>query len=251
MKPVVLGAAVIVWALSGQTPAVAPAFEVAVVRPNRSGRNGIGGRGVCISGGRVMVSNIPLSLILEQVYDVKEFQLAGRPSWLTTERFDIEAKAGAPVAYERCQQMMQTLLADRFGLALHRETRQLPIYRLVLARNGPKGLHKPDAGAPLGIKTFLTGSKGQIDTWAISMAQLAGMLARTGELENMVVDGTGLDGNYQFTLEWSHDSGAADATAGPSLFVALQEQLGLKLEATKGPVEVLVIDHIEKTPREP
>ena len=83
------------------------------------------------------------------------------------------------------------------------------------------------------------------------MAQLASLLASTGELESLVVDHTGLDGNYQFTLKWSPDSRAAGASDAPSLFVALQEQLGLKLEATKGPVKVLVIDHIEKVPREP
>jgi uncharacterized protein (TIGR03435 family) len=106
-----------------------------------------------------------------------------------------------------------------------------------------------DAGAPLGIKTFDT-IKGQLSTRGTSMQQLVGMLAMTGELDNLVVDGTGLDGYYEFTLEWTPPGREADAASGPSLFAALEEQLGLKLEPGKGPVEVLVIDHIERVPTE-
>lgn len=196
-----------------------------------------------------LVRNIPLNLIIEPAYEVKEFQLLGRPAWLTSERFDIEARPGSPVKSDECKMMLQTLLADRFKLALHRETRQMPVYKLVVGKSGPK-LHKVDADAPLGIKTFST-SKAELITRGSSMQQLAGMLAITGELENLVVDGTGLDGNYEFTLQWTPASQAADAaTPGPSLSTALQEQLGLKLEAGKGPVEVLMIDRIERKPTE-
>jgi uncharacterized protein (TIGR03435 family) len=116
------------------------------------------------------------------------------------------------------------------------------VYKLIVGKNGPK-LQKVNADAPLGIEQF-NSVTGQLITKGISMPQLAGMLAAIGELENLVVDDTGLDGYYKFKLEWS--SGNASANAGPSLFAALQEQLGLKLEATKGPVDVLVIDHVER-----
>jgi len=232
------------YVIFAQAPANAPAFEVASIKLNHSGTNGIGGSGVCSSGGKVSVRNIPLNLIIEQAYGIKEFQLLARPGWLTSERFDIDARPGSRVGYDDCKRMLQSLLAERFKLALHPETRQLPIYKLVVGRNGPK-LHKVDADAPLGIKTFDT-NKGQLITRGTSMPQLAGMLAMTGELENLVVDGTGLDGYYEFTLEWAPSSVPAEVSPGPSLFTALQEQLGLKLEATKGPVETLVIDHVER-----
>lgn len=144
--------------------------------------------------------------------------------------------------------MLRTLLAERFKLALHTETKQLPIYKLVVAKNGPR-LHKAPPGAPVGVKTF-NSILGQLITSGTSMPQLAGMLMSTGELENLVVDGTRLDGYYEFTLEWTPESRSADSTPGPSLFLALQERLGLKLESGRGPVQVLVIDQIEKVPTE-
>jgi len=221
-----------------------PAFEVVSIKPNKSGSNAIGGSGVCSSRGGVSVRNISLGSLIEQAYGIKEFQLLGRPNWLGSERFDIEAKPGSRIGPDDCKLMVQSFLADRCKLMLHSETRQLPIYKLAAGRNGPK-LHKVDADAPLGAKVFDT-SRGQLITRGTSMSQLAAMLAITGELENLVVEGTGLDGYYEFSLEWTPSILAADAAPGPSLFTALQEQLGLKLEAGKGPVSVLVIDHVEK-----
>jgi uncharacterized protein (TIGR03435 family) len=122
----------------------------------------------------------------------------------------------------------------------------MPVYRLVVAKNGPR-LHKVAPDAPLGTKTFNTVT-GQLVTRGSSIPELAAMLASTGELENKVVDATGLAGYYEFSLEWKPENAAAEGTQGPSLFLALQEQLGLKLEATKGPVPVSIIDHIEKIP---
>jgi uncharacterized protein (TIGR03435 family) len=221
-----------------------PEFEVASIKPNKSGSNAIGGSGVCSSGGRVSVKNISLDSLIEQAYGIKEFQLLARPNWLASERFDIEAKSGSRNGHDDCKLMVQALLADRCKLLLHAETRQLPVYKLVEGRSGPK-LHKVAADAPLGAKIFDI-SRGQLITRGTSMSQLAEMLAMTGELENLVVDGTGLEGYYEFALEWTPSALAADATPGPSLFTALQEQLGLKLESQKGPVEIFVIDHVEK-----
>ena len=231
-------------ALFGQ---VLESFEVATIKHNISGSNAIGGS-TCLSGGKVSVKNIPLNLIIELAFDVKGFQLLGRPSWLNSERFDIEAKPSAPVPYSQCKLMLRTLLVDRFKLATHSESKQLPVYKLIVAKNRLK-IHPVDAAAMLGIRTFDTG-KGQLVSGGISMAQLAGMLSLIREVEKQVADETGLAGNYEFTLNWTPDGPSADTVSGISIFSALQEQLGLKLEAGKGPVQVLVIDHIEKVPTE-
>jgi uncharacterized protein (TIGR03435 family) len=144
--------------------------------------------------------------------------------------------------------MLQTLLAERFKLVLHRETRQMPVYRLLVARNGPK-LQKVSGDGPLHVEMFST-PEGKLRVRSSNMAQLAGMLAMTGQLDNLVIDDTGLEGYYEFSLEWTPDILAADGAPGPSLFAALQEQLGLRLQAGKGPVEVLVIDQIQRVPTE-
>jgi len=170
----------------------AQSFDVASVKPNTTGGNSIGGRGICFGGGGISVRNMPLTLLIEQAFDIREPQIAGGPAWLNSERFDIEAKPESRVARDQCQLMLRQLLADRFHLVTHRETRQLPVYRLLIARSGPK-LRKVEPGAPLGIRQF-SNSTGLIDTRGTSMPQLAGMLAMTGEVENLVQDATGLEG---------------------------------------------------------
>jgi len=222
-----------------------PSFEVAAIKPNHSGHNAIGGRGVCGRASGISVQNIPLSLLIEEAFRVKNFQVIGRPAWLTTERYDVEARAASPVPYEQCLLMTRSLLEDRFGLKSHRETREMPVLQLVLEKSGK--LQKVDPNAPLGIRTFST-LTGQLDTRGTSMAQLADMLAVTNEIQNRVQDETRLDGFYQFKLEWTPDALASEGKPGPSLFTALLDQLGLKVKAGKGDVEVLVIDHIEKVP---
>jgi uncharacterized protein (TIGR03435 family) len=253
MKRAILSVLLVVfsaYAAFGQSPPKMGAFEVASIKPNRSGNNAIGNLSICPDSdrGRVRVNNASLDLIIERAYGLKEYQLLGQPGWLTSERFDIAAKPQSPVGYKECQLMLQTLLAERFKLAIHSETRQLSVYKLVVAKNGPR-VHKVDVDPHIGVKTFST-SVAQLVTTGSSMSQLAGMLASTPELDNLVVDRTGLDGYYEFTLEWTPESRSADGTPGPSLFLALQEQLGLKVEAGKGPVQVFVIDRIEKVPSE-
>ena len=171
-----------------------------------------------------------------------------RPGWLDSDRFDIEARPAAPVAYEICVQMVQSLLADRFGLRIHRETRQLPIFTLLVATNGHK-LNKMPDDAPNGAEIMET-NNGRIVTKGSTMAQLVSLLAMTGELENFVRDGTGLDGQYRFTLEWMPERLAAQGTVGPTLFTALQERLGLRLQTGRGPVNVVVIDRIDRVATE-
>ena len=141
--------------------------------------------------------------------------------------------------------MMRTLLIERFKLAVHGGTKEFPIYVLVVAKNGPK-LKKADHGGD-----DMSSKRGHVTARSVSMARLADFLARprTG-LGRPVVDKTGLDGVFDFTLDWTPDSDAQTSEAPLSIFVALQEQLGLKLETQKGPVEVLIVDHVEKIPVE-
>jgi uncharacterized protein (TIGR03435 family) len=236
----------IALALSAQTPA----FEVASIKPNRSGDGGSSIRG---SAGRITMQNVPLkkaTLWAHGIPDDREYALAG-PDWLTTERFDIQANFPADTPPQQVRQMTQALLAERFKLALHRETRQMAVYALVVAKNGPK-IHAVEAG-----QGRTTGGPGRLEASGIPTQKLADLLARlTGQ---QVMDATGLPGVFNFTLEWSPDESqkslpspdaAAAPASGPSLFSALQEQLGLKLEGRKAPVEILVVDHVEKAPTE-
>jgi uncharacterized protein (TIGR03435 family) len=233
-------------ALSAQTPV----FEVASIKPNRSGGGGSSMRG---SAGQVTMENVSLKKVTLWAYgipDDREYALVG-PDWLTTERFDIQAKFPAGSTIEQMRQMMQALLAERFKLALHRDSKQLPIYALVVAKKGPK-IHAVEEGQPR-----TSGGPGRLEATRITMQKLADLLART--TGQQVDDATGLKGVFDFTLEWSPDEsqkptspveGTAAGRSGPSLFTALQDQLGLKLEARKGPVEILMVDHIEKVPTE-
>jgi len=190
------------------------------------------------------MQDVSLKKIILNAYgipDDREYALAG-PDWLTIEHFDIDATYAPNTSVEQMRQMLQAMLADRFKLALHRETRQLPIYALVVAKGGPR-IHAVEDGPP---KT--SGKPGQFEATRITMRHLADLLARQEGLP--VLDQTGLQGVFSFTLEWAPEETTGNASSGPSLFAALQDQLGLKLEGRKGPAEVLVVDHIERTPRE-
>jgi uncharacterized protein (TIGR03435 family) len=227
-----------------------PAFEVASIKPNRTDQaNSSIRRGA----GQTTMSGVSLrkvTLVAYGIPDDREYALSG-PDWMGTDRYDILAKYPAGTTQEQFRAMLQNLLAERFHLALHNETRQLPAYALVVAKSGPR--LKPAAGFAGGTN----GRPGFLDAKSTTIRKLADLLARmTGQ---PVADETGLAGAYDFQLEWSPDETiklAPDAPPvttnpnGPSLFSALQEQLGLKLEARKGPVEVLVVDRIERTPTE-
>jgi uncharacterized protein (TIGR03435 family) len=222
-----------------------PAFEVASVKQNRSGELSISIRQR--PGGGFIAHNAPLRMLLTHAYNIKPHQLSGLPAWTSDARFDIEAKAdGASPAQVR--QMLQTLLAERFRLAAHRETREQPIYTLVVAKGGPR-LRESKAET-----TQMDGKgPGQIAAEKVPMAMLARSLQNI--LERSVVDETGLTGEYDFELNWLPDRLAeprpgdeprpADIS-GPSIFTALQEQLGLRLQAAKGPVEIVVVDRVER-----
>lgn len=231
-------------ALSQEQP---PAFEAATVKPSKS-TGGINNRHDPVL---ATWTNIPLAVAISSAYDLQPDQLIGDPSWINSDRWDIVAKTGAPATWDQENKMLQPLLADRFKLKVHWETRQLPQYELVVARGGPKirqTSRNGDANAR-GGRTRI--EKGLIDGHEISSAQFANFLR--GELGRPVVDKTGLRGTYDFKLQWVPDESQPNSegeapppdSAGPSVFAAIQE-LGLKLKAIREPVEVLTIDHVEK-----
>jgi len=207
-------------------------------------------------GGTLHVVNATLKDLIETAYDVRSFQIEGGPKWADANEYDVDATPGtrpqsaaiAPPGWNNIRLKVQALLKDRFQLQLHRETRIAPIYSLAIAKGGIKlsGLsanQSPQRGITAGQGTML----GE----AASMAQLAYKLSRL--LQRPVVNNTGLEGSYDFKLEWAPDPGPSapggqpvEIPVGPSIFSALQQQLGLRLEGTKGPVGVLVIDHVDE-----
>jgi len=216
-------------------------FEVASVRTDVSGS---GHHGIDTDGNLLRMTNLPLKSAIAWAYNLTEAQILG-PDWLGSNMYDITAKAesGAPKP-----EMLQALLKERFKMITHQETRDLPIYELVVAKNGPKLTKSADGS---GGKT--SSGPGRLSVQSEPMGWLALLLAgRRADLGRPVVDKTGLAGCFDFELKWTPDRDAlkASADAPPSIFVALQEQLGLKLEARKGPVEVLVVDRVEKVPVE-
>ena len=266
-----------------------PAFEVASIKPDKSG-SGMSRMRFTPDG--FDATNIPLQFLLREAYGVEDDQISGAPNWAGSEHYDIEAKVdGADVAklsklsFDQRRLMFQPLLEDRFKLKTHWETKELPIYVLVKAKSGAK-LHeaKPDDTYPDGIKgpdgaarpgRMMMMGRGHVTGQGVPLTFLTRVLSQ--QLRRTVVDKTGLTGKYDFTLQWTPDesqgpmsqkqpaiqyadqgptfpkppgqptdSTASAESSGASIFTAIQEQLGLKLEAQKGPVKVLVIDGVEK-----
>jgi len=219
--------------------AQAPSYDVASVKPNKSGSQN---SGTSTRNGQLTATNVTLRAMIRNAYGLQDFQIVNGPGWVDSERFDIIAKAeGEPSPADR-RLMMQGLLADRFKLASHRETKEMGVYNLVLARPDGKlgaGLRRVDcAVSPCGSTNINnTVLRAQGRTIADFAQTLSSIVTR------IVIEKTGLDGAFDIDLVWSRDQ--AIDTAQPSMFTALQEQLGLKLESSRGPVEVLVIDHVE------
>lgn len=259
-------------------PPPTPKFDVASIKPAAPG-----GRGMFIrptAGGRITVTNMNLKLLIQLAYHIQPFQLSGGPSWMESLHYDIEAKPDTPAKQSDVPVMLQGLLADRFQLALHKETKELPIYALVVARKDGKlgpGLTEAKEGActqfdpskppppppgPGRGPNLFCGSQFMsprgLTGVAVPVDNLIPMLSRM--LGRTVINKTGLNGKYDIKMEYTPDEsqlammappGAAPPSApsdstGPSLFTALHEQLGLKLESQKGPVEIFVIDRAEK-----
>ncbi|HEY4085760.1 MAG TPA: TIGR03435 family protein [Bryobacteraceae bacterium] len=212
----------------------AASFDVATVKPSDALKNA-----GFASGWSIVESNDGLKItgnlqtFIKYAYSIDDVQISGGPPWLDRDFYEINGKAARQITVEERKQMLQSLLSDRFQLAVHRETRELPLYSMVLAKGGAK-LQRGDAATRSSSSgaTFLRGTMDS-GAWAAAL---------TSTLHRTVIDNTALQGIWKFDLTWAAD----DNTAGPSLFTALQEQPGLKMESTKGPVQVLVIDHAEK-----
>jgi bla regulator protein BlaR1 len=261
-----------------ESAAVQP-FEVASIKPSRADDKM---RSLFMQPGKFTTEGETVKDVISFAYGIRsDNQLSGGPSWVNSERFDIEAKEEDSVAEnlqklpieERAKQirlMVQALLADRFKLKVSHQTKELPVYALVVAKGGSKlteaQVPPPSAEGTAAPKRGFRGIRmmgpGQLTGTNINIGVLADMLSRQRELGRLVIDQTGLKGNYDWTLKWTPDQGgpmfkgpdggqpSPDApppdSSGPSIFTALEEQLGLKLESRKGPVETLVIDSIER-----
>jgi uncharacterized protein (TIGR03435 family) len=220
------------------------AFDVASVKPNRTGE---GSTHIGHSGGTLTMTNATLKYCILRAYGVADAQVSG-PAWLDTERYDIVAKAAADATNDQHQLRLRALLAERFRLAVHRETKEASVFALVIAKNGPK-IKKEEFSEGDGD---IASNRGHVTAKAVSMNHLATFLAGPRAALGLgVINQTGLDGQYSFTLDWTPEGiNPAAPDSPPSIFSALQEQLGLKLETRKAPVEILFIDHIERVPTE-
>ncbi len=257
-------------ALTAQAP---PAFEVASVKPNKSGTTQAN---IGMPPNGVNFVNLPLRGIIQLAYGINQpSKLAGVPDWAVTERYDISARAAEPITTDQRRLMLQALLRDRLKLVARLEKREVSILALVLARNDGKlgknlveskgcidprnaatqGAAPGDAQTPVcGPKT---GGAGRLLLTGIQLQQFTSLLGLM--LQRTVVDKTGLTGRYDIDLTYTPEQslpagvnvpGPAADPNGPSIYTAVQEQLGLKLESQKELEEVLVIDHIERQPTE-
>jgi uncharacterized protein (TIGR03435 family) len=270
------------------------AFDVTSVRPNKSNDQAnsnfpLGpGDGYAPNGGLFTATNQPLIAYIGFVYKLRQSDLPGLRAWVYDDRFDIEARTDGNPTKDQMRLMMQSLLADRFKLAVHTAIKQGPVFALVLGKPGKTGPQlqrdaKPCSAAPapqtldaapaaapsaptstsgLQLPEFPCGNigpipastpeRGRLGGRDVTMGRIAGFLKNpfTG-VDRPVVDRTGLTGTFDFSLEWSPEPDAArppgsqSEDTGPAFLEALQEQLGLKLKPTTGPVDVLVIDHVE------
>jgi uncharacterized protein (TIGR03435 family) len=244
-------------------------YEVATVKPNKSGGMFMMG---WVSSDRYTTGGT-LDSLIKEAYEVQDDQIAGVPKSLSSERYDIVAKidpaVGSKLDFDhrmlQGRLILQSLLADRFKLTLHHETKELPVYALVIAKNGPK-IHQATPGDtyPSGMKDMygkghdmvIAAGRGRIVGQGVPFAVLVGALQHQ-QLGRTILDKTGLTGKFDFTLQWTPDviqappgsqqgTGDTPADSDLSIFTAIQEQLGLKLKPQKGPVDILVIDHVER-----
>jgi uncharacterized protein (TIGR03435 family) len=296
----------------GQTPDKTLTFDAATIKPFEPpagrgmimGRGGRGGPGSA-DPSRIHYPVITLKNLLVTAYDVKDYQISG-PAWLDTERFDVQATMPPETTKEQLHIMLQNLLAERFKLTVHRETKELPMYSMVVNKSGPKMKESPEISAeeeakdptpppipngppkmgPDGFPNipFPSGGRGGMfmmmtpfGTRLLAQRQTMQQLAErlSSELSKPVTDATGLKPKYDFTLTYAREglNNSGMMILGPppppppgeggrgrgepsdieplqTIFAAVQSQLGLKLEPKKGPVDLLVVDHMEKTPTE-
>jgi uncharacterized protein (TIGR03435 family) len=240
----------------GQSEAKLLAFEAADVKVNQSGeiRMAVDMQG----GGRLTMHNVPMRVMIVMAYQVRPDAVLGGPGWLDSDRFDIVAKAAQTTPPDDLRRMLQTLLAERFRLVVHQEPKIVPAYALVVAKSGPKLQASESAlltDQRCGPGEGAVGQK-HLVCRHITMAGLAAQLQEQSprDFDVAVVDQTSLSGAFDFTLDWTPASrtptASAEPPAGPTVFEAVQAQLGLKLESRKLPLPAIVIDRVERVPLE-
>jgi uncharacterized protein (TIGR03435 family) len=248
---------------AAQSQNVGLRFEAATIKVNNLGANQPpGGDFAAQPGGRLHVRNNPMANVIRNAYGVTQpFFLIGGPDWIDSERYDMEARAEGNPSRDQMMGMLQSILEDRLKLKVHRETREVPVYDLTIAKGGPKltaftegscvtlDPNNPPPPLPPGQQPRDGCGNNRISggLWTASkveMGSLTGAISRI--VRRKVIDKTGLTGLFNVRMELPPDPlNATDPTA-PSIFTVLEEQLGLKLESSKGPAEVLVIDHVER-----
>ncbi len=254
---------------SAQQPGGAqPVYDVASIKPHKSDDNSSSWGS---HDGSYSAANVSLKLLLSAAYGIREGLISGLPKWAEDARFDVQAKMVDPdpvvvknLTKEQREGMLAALLADRFHARAHRATKELPVYEMTVAKDGPKfkvnSQQGPGSGPNKGLvpgswRTSMNGpSHMELDADAMPMASLAELLS--AQLNRTVIDKTNLTGKYDLVLKWTPQDAAmtapdsgSPADPGPSIFSAMTEQLGLRLEPAKGPVVTLVVDHVE-TPSE-
>jgi uncharacterized protein (TIGR03435 family) len=246
------------WTVHAQTAPAPLTFEVVSVKPSAPDVPGFFFQPQ--PGGNLRITGGTLKNLIAFAYNAREFAISGGPGWVNSDRFDIDARTAhlsppenLAANPQQMQERVKSLLAERFQLVIHNESKEQNVYALIVAKNGPK-LHevKPESNQMIRKRgTSITGEGVGIHMLVLNLAN---------SLDRQVLDKTGLTGRYDFKLEWSLDAlgvsspvaatGAevpvASEPGGPSLFAALQEQLGLRLEPQKAPVETLVIDHVAR-----
>ena len=228
-------------------PSEPPAFEVASVKASPSGEGMRVRPNVTTDPGSVTMTYMPLRAVIQWAYHMQTVQIIG-PGWLDSSRYEITAKAAGPSSDDKLRQMMQTLLAVRFKLACHRETKEMQAYVVSIAKGGHK--MKPSEGdGPMDLKP--TGKGLNIAFTHVTLAQLAEMAG--SPLQAVVVDQTGLKGEWDFTIDAStfamqKPSDMEDAIS--MMIQVMNDQLGIKVEQKRVPAEVMIVEHVEKTPVE-
>ena len=249
--------------MSAQTPVARPPFdrfEVAKITPTAPDWRG--GAYFRMQGGHLfIVKNYSVQILVAMAWNVPTRLVSGGPAWSTTDRYDIAATTPGSIQPDRDEQlsMLRALLADRFKLTFHREAKTMPIYELMVANGGPKIKSSdgpPPDGRPALIFTLFPERRARLPVRDATMAEFASLLPH-GAVDRPVLDKTGIAGRYDFVLDWAPDESdfdgmmrtrlpLADDSAEPGLFEAIQQQLGLKLVPTRGPIETIVLDHVDR-----
>lgn len=229
-----------------------PAFEAASVKP--SARAKLGGEGsrkqsVTVDPGRITLVNVTLQACIRAAFEVKDYQISG-PSWLEDDRFDISAKAADAVPEKELHRMLQRLLAERFKLEYHTVKKDLPAYVLLVGKNGPKFTESKSEGEFSAMPTGRTSAKFE----RAQVSQLVDVLTQI--LRMPIIDETGLKGKYDIAVDMTSYLPEGFDHSGPPpdlpaiAMAAVQNELGLKLESRKVPLDMIVVDHLERAPTE-